>query len=172
VSADSPQPILIFHFSGRSLPLARLRLIEATSRTEFVRLFLFEQIHRYPLIERIFQHFDYLAPQILVPVLFEKHPCLFVDYRRYLKAAVCSELDILAVLKHKSVVARVLRQRLRNQPRKLIHRQIPRHKTARVHRVYVLNQDFLSVLREIDYLEQNLGDVVRSHCWQVHISPP
>jgi hypothetical protein len=147
-------------------------LIKASSRTGFVRLLLFEQIRSYPLIERIFQQFDDLAPQVFVPVLFEKHPCLFVDYRRYLEVAICPEFDVLAVPEHQPVVARVLGKRLRNQSRKFIHRQIPGRKTERVHSVYVLNQDFLSALREIDNLEQNFGDVIRSHCRQVHIRPP
>jgi hypothetical protein len=66
----------------------------------------------------------------------------------------------------------VFGKRLGYQSRKLINRQVPGRKTLVMHRVYVLNQDFLSALREFEDFQQNFGDVIGSDCGEVHSWPP
>jgi hypothetical protein len=135
-------------------------LIQTPSQAFFVRLFLPEQFRRNPLIKRIFKQFGYLAPQVFVAVLLEEAFGPFVYQGIDLETAACPEFDVWAVSKRKPMTVNVLVNGKAHQFGEFIRRQVLRHKTGRVHRVYVLNEDFLSGLRKFDYLKQDLGDIV------------
>jgi hypothetical protein len=147
-------------------------LIKASSGGVFVGLFLLEQVRGYPLIERIFEHFVYLSVDVFVTVLLEKKFGVFVDIGGRFKAAVSAEFDVFAIPQDKPARARVFGKRLGYQFRKLIDGQIPGRKTLAMHRVDILNQDFLPVLREFEDFQQNFGDVICSDCGEVHSWPP
>src|SRR3972149_5622805 len=119
----------------------------------------FQQFRRHTLIQRVLQQPLYLVLDILILAFLKKRECIPVDNRLDFQLAPCAELDILGIAQNKTLVKHVLLESGVQQVRKLLYRKIHWNEPALMHTVYVQREDFLPVLRELKYLDEQLADI-------------
>jgi hypothetical protein len=104
-----------------------------------------------------------LKLKILVSILFEQFLGIAIDRRLDFKFAGITKFDAARIAEHKAPASGVLIDRVVHQAAKLLHNQILRNKTGTVNAVYVPGEDFLATPCELDYLNEQFGDII---CYQ------
>jgi hypothetical protein len=121
---------------------------------------LFKQFGGNSLVERVFREFIYLELDVLIWVLVAQLFCVLVNDGFDVEVAAGAELEVLCVAEHESLVADVLVDGTVEQVGELIDGEVLGDEVEGVEVVDVACEYFLPGLCELDYFNQQFGNVV------------
>jgi hypothetical protein len=102
-----------------------------------------------------------LPIDIFFPIFFEKFYAVLIDDWFYIYAASGAEFDIFSVTQYKTFVSNVFVDGMVKHVGKLIYFQLFWNESGILDVDYILYKDFLASSRELDYLDEYFGDIIR-----------
>ena len=102
-----------------------------------------------------------LPLDVFFPTFFEKFDAVLIDDWFYINAASNAEFDIFSVMQYKTFVSNVFVDGVVKHIGELIYFQLFWYESGILDVEYILDKDFLASSRELDYLDEYFGDIIR-----------